>query len=126
MPAENNSKHSPTIFVDLDGVLVLHQGPPWYTGLEVLPGVKDTLKKWWNSGAQIIIVTGRPECTRAELVRSLRDEGLYYHQLIMGLTSGNRYLVNDRKPYAEDKNTAIAINVTRNKGLIQWVGDVCE
>jgi hypothetical protein len=111
------SNHSRTFLLDLDGTLIRHQAPPWAEPMEVLPGVIEKLREWWNSGDCIVIATGRPECLRAMTELGLQRAGIYYHQLIMGLTSGTRYLVNDMKPSAENHCTAFALNVKRNEGL---------
>jgi hypothetical protein len=118
------SHHHATIFVDLDGTLIKHQAPPWDDPMHVLPGVPEKMVRWWNSGALIIITTGRPECIRAKVVAQLEAAGLYYHQLVMGLTSGRRYLINDTKPYDPNTPMALSFNVQRDKGFENTEGIV--
>jgi hypothetical protein len=43
--------------------------------------------------------------------------GINYDQLIMGFGGGDRILINDRKSDS-DRDTAYAINLKRNKGLL--------
>lgn len=113
-----NTQHAATILVDLDGTLIRHQPHPWDFPMEVLPGVKEQMADWWSRGCHVIIVTGRPETARNVTVEGLERCGIRnYHQLIMGATSGLRFTINDLKPYAPERATALAYNVVRNKGL---------
>lgn len=111
-------RFAPTVFIDLDGVLVEHRGPmTWYDPLVILPGVHETFTKWWNDGVKIIITTGRPASNRDRLEEELSRLGIFYHQLVMDCGSGPRYLINDIKPYDPVKPMAQAINLPRNVGL---------
>jgi NDP-sugar pyrophosphorylase family protein len=113
-----------TLFVDLDGTIVKHQhtisdvyaNPP-----ELLPGVKDKLNTWDSSGHRIILVTARKESTREATVEHLQQLGIAYDQLVMGVSSGDRVLIND-KLYELDPDRAIGINVVTDEGLssISW------
>ena len=47
--------------------------------------------------------------------KQLRDVGIFYDQLIMGVGGGARYLINDTKP--NGSQAAFAINVERNVGI---------
>ena len=48
--------------------------------------------------------------------RQLREAGIVYDRLLMGIGGGARVLINDLKPDRKG-NTAIAINLNRNKGV---------
>lgn len=109
--------YAPTIFIDLDGTIIKHQGPPWSAPMELLPGVQEYFATWRFKEAKVIITTGRPEHLRAFTQQGLMDLKLHYDQLIMGLTSGTRILINDLKPYDPVKATAIARNLRRDEGL---------
>ena len=52
----------------------------------------------------------------APSVEQLKEAGVFYDQLIMGLGGGERILINDLKPDS-DNPTAHAINLIRNKGV---------
>jgi hypothetical protein len=69
-------------------------------------------------GAHIVLVTARPEVFRELLVKSLHAHGLVYHQLVMGVTSGERVLVNDQKLSGK---AATAIEMTRNSNIGDWI-----
>jgi hydroxymethylpyrimidine pyrophosphatase-like HAD family hydrolase len=110
-----------TIFCDLDGTLVKHsnpteiQNPDLY--LQLLPGVKEKLIEWDTKGYHVVITTGRKESARASTIKQMQIAGINYDQLIMGFGGGDRIIINDRKP-GSTRDTAYAINLERNKGLI--------
>jgi len=107
-----------TIFVDLDGCIIKGAAPrAWQLPFELLPGVHETFMRWWEAGSHIVIVTGRLECARAWTEGELARLGIFYHQLVMGVGSGTRYLVNDTKPYDPVRPTAVAVNLLRDDGL---------
>jgi hydroxymethylpyrimidine pyrophosphatase-like HAD family hydrolase len=113
-----------TIFCDLDGTLTKHPGPGFSTilqdpdhRLELLPGVKEFLMKIDKERYHLVITTGRKESGREATIKQLQKAGILYDQLIMGFGGGDRILINDRKGNSEE-DTAFAINVTRNGGVL--------
>jgi dTDP-glucose pyrophosphorylase len=115
-------KEPSTIFVDLDGTIVLHdKGLFSDTGAfkSELIGVDEielqVLRDLWNDGNQIIITTARPQFERSRVILGLSELGIKYDQLIMGITGGTRYLVNDSKDSVPGFATAIAVQVNRDK-----------
>ena len=111
-----------TIFCDLDGTLTKHptdvgliQDPNYE--LEVLPGVKEFLYTIDVNRYHLVITTGRKVSARESTVKQLQRAGILYDQLIMGFGGGDRILINDRKE-GSDRDTASAINVTRNEGVL--------
>lgn len=111
-----------TIFLDIDGTLIPHNKPIAFQHVtktypdSALPGVVAKLQEWEGKGYRIILTTGRRECWRDWTTKQLGDLGIWYDQLIMGLGSGVRVLVNDLKPGRDDP-TAVAINLPRNQGI---------
>jgi len=109
-----------TIFCDIDGVLVSHQNAGVHAQMgddvKILPGVIETLYDWDLKGYQIILTTGRRESLRTRTEEQLLGLGIYYDKLIMGVTGGERVVINDRKPNSRD-DMAWSINVDRNEGL---------
>lgn len=110
-----------TIFTDLDGTLIRHHGslaeafayePEW------LPGAQRMVEEWDRAGYVIIITTGRRENMRQRTEEQLAKLGIPYDQLIMGVGTGIRVLVNDCKPSGQ--HTAFAINVERNGHYDNW------
>lgn len=108
-----------TVFCDIDGCLIRHKGDitmQYKYDAEVLPGTLRKIREWDKKGYCIILTTGRKESVRKDTERQLADAGIIYDQLVMGIGGGIRVLINDRKPDSEE-DTAIAINLTRNKGF---------
>lgn len=107
-----------TLFIDIDGTLIPHEGDvtkqPFVN--TVLENTLEKLVSWDRKGHNIILTTGRRESTRNQTEKQLLDLGIFYDQLIMGIGGGKRILINDRKPNSDD-DTAMAINITRNKGI---------
>lgn len=108
-----------TIFCDIDGTLLHHQGtleemmelPP-----EILPNVLSKFDEWSDKNYNIILTTGRPEYMRERTIEHLDKVGInHYSQLIMDCEAYARVLINDEKPWME--TTAIAYNIKRNGGL---------
>lgn len=107
-----------TIFCDLDGTLIAHQG----NFMEcinrdpiLLPGVKDKLIEWSRNGNLIIITTGRPSTYREETLKQLKNLNIPFSQLVMDCGNGKRILINDKK--TDNTLTAEAINIDRNGGF---------
>jgi hypothetical protein len=107
-----------SIFCDLDGVLVEHEDVADYTRpLRPLPGSLERLREWKNEGYFIILTTARNAANEAALRAALEVADVPYHHLIMGLPSGPRFLINDRKPSALLVSQAHALEVERNHGI---------
>jgi hypothetical protein len=68
-------------------------------------------------GHYIILTTARPEGVRASTERQLHEAGIFYDQLVMGLPTGPRVLVNDAKP--DGMKTAHAVNLVRDTGIYE-------
>tara|TARA_R100000278_G_C5425020_1_gene148037 strand:+ start:262 stop:663 length:402 start_codon:yes stop_codon:yes gene_type:complete len=115
-----------TIFCDIDGTLIKHPNhdgkqrlfkiPKPTHEAEALPGTLDKLWDWESKGYNIILTTGRKESMRSETEKQLKEIGLFWDQLVMGLGSGRRYVINDLEPGTE-ANTANAINLERDAGI---------
>ena len=112
-----------TIFCDIDGTLC-HYPYSAEMGnydfdkktLQPLPGTLKKLWEWDKAGHVIILTTGRKEGMRESTERQLREAGIIYDRLMMGIGGGSRVLINDLKPDREG-NTAIAINLKRDIGV---------
>ena len=109
-----------TIFCDIDGTLIYHHGSlskQYLSQPTLLEGTIEKLNEWDRKKYNIILVTGRRESMRKSTESQLEKLGIFYDQLIMGLGGGQRVLINDLKPYNDDKPTATVFNVVRNKGI---------
>lgn len=115
------SKNASTVFCDLDGTLIEHENIPDYTrGIKLLPGAREKIDEWRAGNAFIVLTTSRDEQFRDDMEKLLREAGIRFEYLVMGLPPGPRFLINDKKPYS-DKVMAKAIEVERNVG-IQSIG----
>lgn len=114
-----------TIFCDIDGVLIRHGGKihtindnAKYNRMTILPGVLEKLSNWKDKCYQIILVTARPESMRRLTKYELQGQNIVYDQLIMGVSRGQRVVINDFKPDMPEYHTAFAVNLKRDEGLI--------
>ena len=107
-----------TIFCDIDGTLIKHNPPGnlHVSETEILEGTIEKLHEWDKKGYNIVLTTGRKESLRKATEKQLQSCGIFYDKLIMGIGGGVRVLINDLKDDA-DFETAIAINLIRNKGI---------
>lgn len=109
-----------TIFCDIDGTIIKHVHRFSEVGkhpAEILPGVKEKFDEWDSKGYKIILTTARKESARRLTEKQLSSIGLPWDYLIMGVTSGQRVLIND-KLIDSDPDRAIAINVITSEGFI--------
>jgi len=112
---------SKTLFIDIDGTLFHHSGDRTNMCSTlvmplVLPGVKDKFNEWDRKGYCIILTTGRKEGDREVTKKQLSYHGIPYDQLVMGITGGERVLINDTKPDSLE-STARAFTLPRNEGI---------
>ena len=108
-----------TIFCDIDGTLIKHFGDIFDNIINepiILNNVIDSIKEWDRNNYKIILTTGRKEGHRQRTEEQLAILGIPYDQLVMGITNGDRILINDKK-LNSTRDTAYAVNVIRNDGL---------
>ena len=118
-----------TWFVDIDGTLVRHINDNYDISQgdseELLPYAVEFLEGIRQNGDCIILTTARLEKDRLVTVKMLKEFGLVYDQIIFGIGSRERILINDIKPKGANDNgyrdytmpMAYAINVERDVGL---------
>ena len=117
-----------TWFIDIDGTLVRHidncviaEGD----SEELLPYAVEFLEGIKERGDCIVLTTARLEQDRTVTCRMLKEFGLVYDQIIFGIGSQERIIVNDIKPKGVYDNgfrehtmpMAYAINVERDVGF---------
>ena len=71
----------------------------------------------------IVLTTARDSKHRDHTLKMLRHHNIKYDKILFDLRSGPRYLINDTKPAGvvgnkEPMQTAFAINVERDKGIV--------
>ena len=108
------------MFVDIDGVLFSNTSSHFSNlgmGRPIDENI-DMLNKLHSEGkTTIILTTSRSEKTRTLTENELRDKGVKYDRLIMGLPHCQRVIVNDfaqSNPYP----SCVAINIERDSGNI--------
>lgn len=108
-----------TIFCDIDGTIIKHVHRFSYVGFEpaiALSNVINKFNEWDSKGHKIILTTARKESARMLTEKQLTDLGLCWDQLIMGVTSGVRVLIND-KQLQTDNDRALSINLVTDEGF---------
>ena len=121
---EFHTEKPKTIFCDIDGTLTYHVhrfSDLLDTTPILLDGVREKFNQWDSQGHKIILCTARKESAREMTEQQLKSLGLCWDHLIMGVTSGQRVLIND-KLNINHPNRAEAINVITNEGFenISW------
>lgn len=109
-----------TIFCDIDGTIIKHAHRFSHIGKEDpqdLEGVIAKFNEWDSKGHKIILTTARKESARYITEKHLSDLGFCWDYLLMGMTSGTRFLFND-KLTASDPDRAVAINLITDKGFV--------
>lgn len=121
---EFHTEKPKTIFCDIDGTLTHHVHR--FSDLKdtepiLLYGVREKFNQWDSQGHKIILCTARKESARDMTEKQLRDLGLCWDQLIMGVTSGKRVIIND-KLNVNHPDRAESVNVITNGGFnkISW------
>jgi len=123
--SEFNTNKPKTLFLDIDGTLLKHQhtiSDVYLHPAEILPGVVKKINEWDSQGHTIILITARKESTRELTEKQLKQFGVAWNHLIMGVGGGCRYLVND-KLTVNDTDRAVSINVVTNEGFISTSWD---
>ena len=117
--AEFTTKKPSTIFCDIDGTIMYHHHS--YSSVfsnepNILPGVMDKFDEWDSKGHKIILVTARKESARKLTEAALEKLSIPYDMLIMGVTSGQRVLINDIVDDSQPPRSK-SVNVITNEGF---------
>lgn len=109
-----------TFFLDYDATLIVqnsenHEEIVNNPAPELLPGTVEKINKWRAEGGYIVITTAREKIYRAQTIKHLDMCGIYYDELLMGITSGLRILVNNSKKNGD--LTAKSYSLPYNYGL---------
>ena len=103
---------SKTWILDLDGTLVVHDGPFIMGKDEFLPGAKEFLDSIPKRD-MIIFLTARSDYEKPHTMRFLKENHVRYDHIIFNAGEGERIMINDMKP--DGLVTAYAINTKRNR-----------
>ena len=103
---------SKTWILDLDGTLVVHDGPFIMGKDEFLPGAKEFLDSIPKRD-MIIFLTARSDYEKPHTMRFLKENHVRYDHIIFNAGEGERIMINDMKP--DGLVTAYAINTKRDR-----------
>lgn len=99
-----------TWIFDVDGTLVKHNGYKIDGYDTLLDGVKDFFDNL-DSKDTVILLTARKDVYLEDLKKFLKNNNLRYDYLLANIPTGERILVNDRKPSGLD----MAFSVNKNR-----------
>jgi len=107
--------HRPTLFVDLDGTIVVHNYMPIIVDEIVLKDTVTTIRYLKEKGYYLVLTTARTREESQPAVQKIESEcSLTFDQYLYNLPPGPRYLINDYREGTPFK--AYAINVERDCG----------
>ena len=101
-----------TWILDLDGTLVVHDGPFIMGKDEFLPGAREFLESIPKRD-MIIFLTARSDYEKSHTMRFLKENKIRYDHIIFNAGEGERIMINDMKP--DGLVTAYAINTKRDR-----------
>lgn len=108
-----------TIFSDIDGTLIeqlrFEELDPKV--VTVLPGVFEKMNEWYEAGHYIVLTTARPEELREITIEQMKNAGIPYHQLVMGIGRDERILINNNAKNTPEVPRALAVDVARDNGF---------
>ena len=108
----NISPMPKTWILDLDGTILVHDGPYINGRDEFLPGAREFLESIPRRD-MIIFLTARSDYEKEHTLRFLKENNVRYDHIIFNAGQGERILINDMKP--DGLVTAYAVNTQRNR-----------
>ena len=101
-----------TWILDLDGTLVVHDGPYILGKDEFLPGAREFLDSIPRRD-MIIFLTARSDYEKPHTMRFLKENNVRYDHIIFNAGEGERIMINDMKP--DGLVTAYAVNTKQDR-----------
>lgn len=101
-----------TWILDLDGTLLVHDGPYIMGKDEFLPGAREFLDSIPKRD-MIILLTARSDYEKPHTMRFLKENNVRYDHIIFNAGEGERIMINDMKP--DGLITAYAVNTVRDR-----------
>ena len=101
-----------TWILDLDGTIVVHDGPYIMGKDQFLPGAREFLDSIPYSDV-IIFLTARSTYEKEHTLRFLKENNVRYDHIIFNAGQGERIMINDMKP--DGLVTAYAVNTKRDR-----------
>jgi histidinol phosphatase-like enzyme len=108
-----------TYFIDIDGTIVKYRQfeSLLKTKPEPIQEVIDNINEEYDKGSHIVVTSARPIEYLDFTKKELKKIGLKYHQLVLGIGRGTRFVLNDIDPENPTVKRAIGINLVRDKGF---------
>ena len=111
-----------TIIIDFDGVLIRHDDAggsnskqkKFIYPTKAISSNVDLIKNEYKNGSFIVVMSARPENERRNVMKELSKFKINYHKILLGVASGSRIIINDKKKSHPNIKTAIAIETIRN------------
>lgn len=106
-----------TLFCDIDGTIFHYRKFNTYltSTPTPVPSVINELHRLQTEGHTIVLTSARPEYLREHTLKELKNANVPCDQLVLNISRGTRYLVNDMEDPTNPR--AISINVKRNEGF---------
>ena len=101
-----------TWILDLDGTLVVHDGPYILGRDEFLPRAREFLDSIPRRD-MIIFLTARSDYEKPHTMQFLKENNVRYDHIIFNAGEGERIMINDMKP--DGLVTAYAVNTKRDR-----------
>ena len=101
-----------TWILDLDGTLLVHDGPYILGKDEFLPGAREFLDSIPKRD-MIIFLTARSDYEKPHTMRFLKENNVRCDHIIFNAGEGERIMINDMKP--DGLVTAYAVNTIRDR-----------
>ena len=101
-----------TWILDLDGTLLVHDGPYLLGKDEFLTGAREFLDSIPH-GDMIILLTARSDYEKPHTMQFLKENNVRYDHIIFNAGEGERIMINDMKP--DGLVTAYAVNTVRDR-----------
>jgi hypothetical protein len=80
---------------------------------QILNGVIEKLCEWEKEGHKVILLTERKHCYRKQTEKELREFGIWYDNLVMDVTVGEKVLVDDFRLPEKSKPRAMYVKNMR-------------
>jgi hypothetical protein len=113
-----------TLFCDIDGVLLKNVGQfgsrRWENSMDPIEKNIELLATLQAKGAQLVLVTARPESRRAALEEFFISRGIRLHAIITGCNHSHRILINDFAPTNPYPSCA-SISLPRDSALAPYL-----
>lgn len=108
-----------TYFFDIDGTLIKYRVFDNIKILEPEPiqSSIDVLNAQYENGNHIVITSARPQELMEFTKEELNKLGIKYHQIVLGIGRGVRFVVNDIDPLLPEYKRAVGLNLERDKGF---------